>query len=73
MFEKLGARGAEVAARRAAVRRARLAARAEKLAPRGVRASEEGEQIVLAGRGLARRFALDARLRWLIAEARDER
>ena len=73
MFGRLTARGAQLAARRAAARRERLAGRIGGLAPNGVRVSEEGERVVLAGRGLIRRFVLDARLRWLVAEAGDER
>ena len=72
MFGRLRARGSQLAARRAAARRERLAGRIGELAPSGVRVSEEGERVVLAGRGLIRRFMLDARLRWLVAEAGDE-
>lgn len=73
MFGRLTARGEQLAARSAAERRERLAARIAERAPSGVRVSEEGERVVLAGRGLIRRFGLDARLRWLVAEAGDER
>jgi hypothetical protein len=73
MFESLVARGAKLARRRAAARRERLAARLRERAPRGVEIGEEGERVTLAGRGLERRFAMDARLRWLVTEARDER
>jgi sugar lactone lactonase YvrE len=73
MFDRLTARGARMAAGRAAARRRRLAARIEDLAPDGVQVSEDGERVVLAGRGVIRRFVLDPRLRWLVTEARDER
>ena len=73
MFGRLTARAAQLAARSAAERRERLAARIAERAPSGVRVSEEGERVVLAGRGLIRRFVLDARLRWLVSEAGDER
>jgi len=73
MLDRLKARGAQLAAWRAAVRRERLAARVAALAPGGVRVTEEGERVVLTGRGLTRRFVLDHRLRWLVAEASDER
>jgi hypothetical protein len=70
MFERLAAYGAALAEK--AVRR-RLADLAEALrdeAPAGVRVEEEDEAIVLAGRGLARRLALDPALRWLLAGRR---
>ena len=73
MFENLGARAAQIAARRAADRRQRLAARLKEFEPQDVQVTDAGEKILLAGRGLARRFALDPRLRWWVTEARDER
>ncbi|MFN3351857.1 hypothetical protein [Pseudorhodoplanes sp.] len=73
MFEKLAARAAEIAARRAAIRRGRVAAKLKELAPQGVQVVEEGHGIVLVGRRLGRRFALDPHLRWLVTETRDER
>ena len=55
MFERLMLRGAALA---------------EALggeAPAGVEASESEDGVVLSGRGLGRRFALEAGLRWLLA------
>lgn len=72
MFEKLQARGAELANGRAAARRERLAVQIEEKAPNGVRVQREQDRIVLSGRGLIGRFALDPLMRWLVAEARDE-
>jgi hypothetical protein len=70
--EKLAVRAAQIASRRAALRRERLAARLKELEPLGVRMTEEGDGIVLAGRGLARRYALDPRSTWSVMEASDE-
>jgi hypothetical protein len=73
MFEDLETRAAGIAARRAAARRERLAASLEETVARGVRVTEVSEGIVLSGRGLARRLALDPQFRWSMAEASDER
>ena len=72
MFERLAARGAELAHSRAEARRGRLVDRLERAAPGGVRVQREEDRIMLSGRGLVRRFALDPLVRWLVAEARDE-
>ena len=72
MFESLAKRAAQGTERRAAARRERLAARLTEMAPRGIEVGKDGERVVLSGRGLARRLALDPRLRWLMAEARDD-
>lgn len=72
MFAKLQARGTELANGRAAARRELLAVRLEEKVPNGVRVQREQDRIVLSGRGLVRRFALDPLVRWLVAEARDE-
>lgn len=67
MFERLirhGAALAETAARR---RRGELAqALAEEAVP-GVRVEEQDGAVALEGHGLARRFALEPALRWLLA------
>jgi len=73
MFEALRSRGESIAQQQAAARRERLAERLEALAPSDVQVGAEGERVVLSGRGLARRLALEPVLRWLVAEARDER
>jgi hypothetical protein len=66
MFERLLERG-----RRAAERRTEAEARvlAERLAselPPGIEARVAEEGVLLSGRGVARRFALEPELRWLI-------
>ncbi len=71
MFGRLAQRAEQVAATRAARRRERLAAALRAREAPGVAVSEEGERVVLAGRGLGRRMAMDAELRWLVAESRD--
>ena len=74
MFERLRIEGAALAERAARRRRRALAESLGAEAPAGVRVSEDGESVVLAGRGLRRRFALEPALRWLIpGQARDER
>ena len=68
MFERLAARAERMARRRAYARRDKLAARLREAAPRGIDVETEVGGVRLSGRGLARRFALDAALRWLIGE-----
>jgi len=66
MLERLSDRVREIAERRAEARRTRLAAAMRAEAPAGVRVSEEETSVVLFGRGLRRRFAFEAALRWLL-------
>lgn len=74
MFERLMLHGAALARKAAARRVEALAAELREEAPEGVRVSEEEEAVVLSGRGLERRFALDAELRRLpLRRAQDER
>jgi hypothetical protein len=73
MFERLIDRASRAAASRARVRRGRLAERMRAATVPGVTVSEEGERVVLAGRGLTARMATDAKIRWLVAESKDER
>jgi hypothetical protein len=74
MFERLTARGAELAQRAARRRRSVLAEALREEAPAGVRIEEEAQGVALSGRGLGRRLALEPALRWLIpGQARDER
>lgn len=73
MFGRLTGRAAKLAEARAAGRRERLAGRLRAAAMAGVAVGEEGERVVLSGRGLGARMALDPELRWLVAENRDER
>ncbi|HYW14979.1 MAG TPA: hypothetical protein VE891_02350 [Allosphingosinicella sp.] len=70
MFEKLMLHGAALARKAAQGRRASLAAELREESPEGVRVSEEEEAVVLSGRGLDRRFALDPELRWLLSGRR---
>jgi anthranilate phosphoribosyltransferase len=68
IFEALAARMRQMAERRAAARRDALAAALAGALPAGIEAEAVEEGVRLAGRGLKRRFARDAALRWLIAE-----
>ncbi|HEX8573354.1 MAG TPA: hypothetical protein VF759_11450 [Allosphingosinicella sp.] len=67
MFERLMIHGAALAAAAARRRRAELAEALAQEAPAGVEASESEGGVVLSGRGLGRRFALEPALRWLLA------
>ena len=66
MFEKLLVRAERMARRRASERAHELADRLAVELPRGIRAERDGDGVVIGGRGIARRFALDAKLRWMI-------
>jgi len=70
MFEKLMLHGAALARKGAGARRAELAESLRDEAPEGVRVSESEEGVALEGRGLARRFALEPQLRWLVSGRR---
>jgi hypothetical protein len=70
MFERLMLYGAALAGRAARRRRGELALALREEAPGGVEVSEEADGIVLGGRDLERRFALDPELRWLFAGRR---
>jgi hypothetical protein len=72
MFDRLVKRVALAAERRAEVRRDVLARRLSEAVPNGVRVSAEGEQVVIEGRGLVRRWVGDPALCWLMLEVRDE-
>ena len=65
MFEKLMLHGAALAEKAARRRRSELAAELGEDAPAGIEVSEEEAGVVLSGRGLERRAALDPGLRWL--------
>ena len=67
MFEALTARAARIAEARAETRRRVLAEAARSALPAGVRIEESERELVLSGRRLVRRFALDPALRWLLA------
>jgi hypothetical protein len=70
MFERLTKRAAALAEQAARRRRAELAEALRREAPGGVTVGEEAGAVVLSGRGLGRRFALDPGLRWLLAGRR---
>ncbi len=70
MFERLILHTAALARKAARARREALAAALRDEAPDGVSVSEAEESVALSGRGLQRRFALDAGLRWLVAGRR---
>ena len=70
MFERLMLRGAALAEKAARRRRDELAEALSEEAPAGLRVSGEEQGVVLSGRGLGRRFALEPALRWLSAGRR---
>jgi hypothetical protein len=70
MFERLMLHGAALARKAAGERRSALAAELRDEAPEGVGVSEEEQGVALEGRGLGRRFALEAELRWLLSGRR---
>jgi fructoselysine-6-P-deglycase FrlB-like protein len=73
MFERLMLHGAALAEKAARRRRGELAEALREEAPAGVEVSEEEDMVVLSGRGLGRRFALEPALRWLVLrQAQDE-
>jgi hypothetical protein len=63
MSERLGERVRRAAERRAAERADGLARALAARLPAGVSSARTGAGVALSGRGLKRRFALDARLR----------
>jgi len=70
MFERLMLRAAALADNKARERTAELAEALRDEAPAGVRVSAEDEAVLLCGRNLGRRFALEPQLRWLFAGRR---
>ena len=68
MFEKIIARAGRLARERADARSDALAARLAGELPKGIAVERTERGVRLSGRGIARRFALDPRLRWLAAE-----
>jgi hypothetical protein len=70
MFERLMIHGAALARKAAGMRRTELAEALGDEVPEGVRVSEAEEGVAIEGRGLARRFALEPELRWLISGRR---
>jgi hypothetical protein len=67
MFEGMIARAGRLAEARARARGRELAERLGEALPNGVRAEAEARGVLLSGKGLRRRIALDARLSQLIA------
>ena len=70
MFERLSERVEREARERAAARASELAERMRASLPGGIEAEAAPEGVLLTGRGIARRFALDPALRWLVAGPR---
>ena len=70
MFERLAERARRLAEARAAERRRALKQEMEAALPPGIRVEVSEEGVRLSGRGLVRRFVLDARLRGLATELR---
>lgn len=69
-MNRLMALGKKHAERRAREKAAELAAKMRAELPRGIAAEAVEEGVRLSGRGIARRFALDAGLRWLAGRVR---
>ena len=67
MLEQLTARGVDQAEQRAARMREEIA---RSSSSPGLTARVEGEAVVLEGRGIARRFAVEPSLRWRLMEVR---
>ena len=67
MFERLEARAARAAETRAKARTAELADRLRAILPTGVSIETGEDGVTVSGLGIARRFVLDASLRWTIA------
>ncbi|MBX3562462.1 MAG: hypothetical protein KF780_11700 [Sphingomonas sp.] len=65
MFEKLSAHADRRAREKADERTRKIAARLAAQASPGVQTEAGPDGVRIAGRGLARRFALDPALRWL--------
>ena len=70
MFERLSERVERDARERAEARASELAERMRAILPGGIEAEAAPEGVLLTGRGIARRFALDPALRWLAAGPR---
>lgn len=67
MFDRITRRAEAAAAERARVRARGLADRVRAELPRGIEADAVNGGLVLVGRALKRRFALNPMLRWLFA------
>jgi hypothetical protein len=70
MFETLVDRAGRAGRERARVVSARLAERIGAEVPSGMSVEATSEGVLLSGRGVARRFALDPALRWLVTRVR---
>ena len=70
MFERTLGRVGTKAERRTQARIGALAARLEPALPGDISAEPTSEGVLLSGRGLRRRFALDPALRWLTSVLR---
>ena len=68
MFEPLIKRAERLARRRASERAGALAERLSAELPREIAVERDSDGVRLSGRGIARRFALDAKLRWILTE-----
>lgn len=70
VFERLLERADGLAGRRARVRAAELAQRIEAELPPGIAVEAAADGVRFSGRDIARRFALEPGLRWLLAGLR---
>lgn len=66
MFEALIARAEDLAGRRARARAAAFAGALRETLPGDIEVAASEEGVRVSGRALARRFALDAGLRWVM-------
>ena len=70
MLERLAERGRAACEERAQARADAVAQALAEAAPAGIRVERVAEGVALSGRGLRRRFALDAGIRWLMERVR---
>lgn len=70
MFERMTERAERAGRRKARAVSADLAARMRAELPGDIAAEAADEGVILSGRGIGARFALDPALRWLLARVR---
>lgn len=69
MLERIHGAAMRLAVDATAKRKDALARSIETSVPNDIGVTQDGDAIVLSGRGLARRAAMETRLRWLAREA----
>lgn len=70
MFERLTEAASRAGERRALARAAALADQMSAELPRGIEVQATADAVVISGRAVKRRFAIDPALRWLTARLR---